>query len=503
MKYPDYNADVYNLQTSGIYIYEQYKAIDWITKFKDILNNYIQDNYFLGVGEYIKHKNIVYPKGDYVIFYAREYLGIKRPIFDDLNIDNTEEDNRIYGYDVGVLYDVGDIWDYRTSLNPLMSAAMLKKYMSYIMNYDQETWTIDYLMHMPEVILDYFNAIDIRIKWTPHKIYFYMPTSEKFYRRQEITNFISLTKTDNYEMNLPFGDCYEFVQGEHVEGERPARLWYMACEPRDGEDITPDAPTPPPDPEKAPALYGDTTYLLNDTMYQNVLPKEVWNFNKGAITPPICPDFFVFGWNFADDVFITNQRIISQRMTSYNYYLPIMPLSFVRDSGVKGYDKAFVRNNPKGFLLNLNFDMNTDITKLRQALSSIVKNIYPQEKISPDFEIVTNEEVNKNSVIWKTTNANNLLLSQNAIEKDDAKYELFIVFLSQFDKLNLEFLTFLRNKVIVPLIESRPPYTYGYNVTMTDFSTKIKNELADDAVDNTLGFTFKRHNVDLRDLGFA
>lgn len=227
MKYPDYNADVYKLKTTGVYLYEQYKALDWMKNFKDILNGYIQKNYFEGIGDYIQHKNIVYPKGDYVIFYAREYLGLKRPIYDNLDVDDTETDDRFYGYDVGVLYDVGDIWDYHFAPNPLMTAAMLKKYMSYIMDYSQETWTIDYVMHMPEVILDYFNAIDIKIKWTPHKIYFVMPTSEKFYRRQEITSFLSLTKTDNYEMNMPFGDCYEFVQGDHLEGDRPDRKYYM------------------------------------------------------------------------------------------------------------------------------------------------------------------------------------------------------------------------------------------------------------------------------------
>ena len=220
----DLIQNVFNLHFDGHYIYQQYREIPWVNEFIKVVDNYLQEKFLDKLEWYFSHKNIENKfNGDYVIFYANHYLGIKRPLSQDLKSTDTtenEDDNKFVFYDNFNHYDTGDFWDWKYTPNPLMSFGQFKRYLFYIMDYHQVTWTLDYIMHLPEVMLDSFNAYDIKVVVTPLKIYLYMPIRLNNLLRKEVTSFISMTKTDNDIMNMPFGDCFEFRQGTHIEGIR-------------------------------------------------------------------------------------------------------------------------------------------------------------------------------------------------------------------------------------------------------------------------------------------
>lgn len=236
-KMPKGYQDVFSLESKPVYIYEQYKHIRWIKEYVKIVNEYIQTNYFDELEPMLNNKHMMEPAaGNYVTFYAYYYLGIRRPLINnDPEVEDSEDGKKDVRYDVtGTFWDgPGVKWDYRFIPSPFMSFGVFKKYLAFILDYSQETWTHDYMMKLPELCIPEFKAWNIRIKWTPHKVIYQLPKATNPERELEFKNFIGMVDLDkDIYLNTPFGESWAFEIGEHTED-----TWKMVDGWQVGEEV--------------------------------------------------------------------------------------------------------------------------------------------------------------------------------------------------------------------------------------------------------------------------
>lgn len=197
---------VFDHSIKGGSLYQQYKKSQWLRDYQVVIDNYKQREYFNKLAELWEQIDVAESEHDYLTFYTKWLFGIYRP----LSGASLSE-----YFDTGRSYDTGMIYDDALKANGLITAEQYLKYIKFIIDYSQETWTIDYILkfvadyceiNINDIIVDRSNKTEIKV---------ILPN-------QDTTNeFIKVELNYRDEMGLPFGDVLSFEV--NISGEQTKR----------------------------------------------------------------------------------------------------------------------------------------------------------------------------------------------------------------------------------------------------------------------------------------
>ncbi|HDZ5024772.1 TPA: hypothetical protein RTG57_001722 [Campylobacter jejuni] len=231
--------DIFKLKKKPLYLFQQYRNIPWLHKFFLLIDRKIQEKYYSKLQEIWSARDILRTKSPYITFYARYYLGLIRPIKSNPSDESTEDptDQTRHLYDIGIKYDTRWIYDDYYQANPFISNAMFRAYLRFCLDYSQETWTHDYIVKFAAEWCEQ-DPVDVKIVFTPTKVIYYLLATTS------AREFIASHNNDEYDMNMPFFDCYEFRLGDHTRNPNSLNDLMLGYKPP-----TTWEPTIPPDVE--------------------------------------------------------------------------------------------------------------------------------------------------------------------------------------------------------------------------------------------------------------
>lgn len=158
-----------NVETTKPNIYMQYRKVEWLSEYRDIVSNYIQTAYYDYLKYYIKAMSLEIDT-QAVIPLSQHYYGI--PF---IPAGSTSAMNK---YDTGLLYDNGLFYDEGLDANVSVPYYYLYKYLKFILNYGEPCFNVDMIV----TFLADFCEVDknqIGISVDPMTITFNIPSNEQ------------------------------------------------------------------------------------------------------------------------------------------------------------------------------------------------------------------------------------------------------------------------------------------------------------------------------------
>lgn len=211
------------MELSGDYIYQQYRVDETMKLFWECLDSLIDEWYFGDtLRQMWKCRDISASNSVYMYFYARYYLGLIRPVRIDPTDYSTEYpvDNIINQYDTAVFWDNRQIWDDFGINDPEIPIALFIVMLKFVYNYGEPTWTYDLMMRYAAAMCN-MRENDIEISFEPDKVIFWLVNSAV------ARSFIDYTAQDEYKLNFPFANCYEFRIGTHRKNTDYLDEWML------------------------------------------------------------------------------------------------------------------------------------------------------------------------------------------------------------------------------------------------------------------------------------
>lgn len=205
------NKSTFEIKPSPDYIYQQYRGSPELEIFFEVIDEIIEEFYF---GETLADmwncRNISNTNSVYMYFYARYYLGLIRPVKINPNDYSTEKpaDQIINKYDTAMIYDYRFIWDDYAITDPEMPMSMFISMLQVVYDYSEITWTHDLMIRYTAKMCN-MNPNDVQMSFEPNKVIYWLVNS------QQCQAFITYMQNDEYKLNFPFADCYEFRIGTH------------------------------------------------------------------------------------------------------------------------------------------------------------------------------------------------------------------------------------------------------------------------------------------------
>lgn len=197
---------VFDHAVNGGKLYQQYKKLQWLRDYQLVVDNFKQEIYFNKLAEMWDQIDVAESEHEYLTFYTKWLFGIYRPLSGASLAEY---------YDTGRSYDTGQIYDDAVKANGLITAEQYLKYIKFIIEYSQPTWTIDYILRW---VADYcdININEIRVDYSnKNEIKVILPNSD-------VTNeFVKVELNYRDEMGLPFGNVISFEVD--LTGEKPKR----------------------------------------------------------------------------------------------------------------------------------------------------------------------------------------------------------------------------------------------------------------------------------------
>ena len=205
------NTNIFEIKPNKDYVYQQYQDSTEIAKFFEIIDDLI-DSWYFGetLEEMWKTRDIRDSNSYYMYFYCRYYLGLIRPVRIDPNNDTTEKppENIINQYDTALFWDARFIWDELNNSDPEMPMSMFTTMLSYLYDYSEETWTYDLMVRYAADMCN-MNPNDVQISFEYGKVILWLPNSSI------CRAFMTYTNQDEYKLNLPYANCYEYRLGSY------------------------------------------------------------------------------------------------------------------------------------------------------------------------------------------------------------------------------------------------------------------------------------------------
>lgn len=188
-------ANVFDLKVRGQYIYQQYRSLTWLRDYAGFIDSYIQITYYDSLQEMWDTMNVAESEDPYLTFYTKWLFGLYRPLGGASVSDY---------FDIGLPYDSSRIYDDASENNGLILADEYLKYIKFIYDYSEPTWSLDYIMRFAADYCD-ISPLEITIDLSDkNSVVFVLPPTQK---TQDFTKIII-----NYadEMCLPFGNVINF-----------------------------------------------------------------------------------------------------------------------------------------------------------------------------------------------------------------------------------------------------------------------------------------------------
>ena len=201
----------FEIKPEADYIYQQYRDSIELEKFFKCIDEIIEEFYF---GDTLKQmwacRDISDTNSAYMYFYARYYLGLIRPVKIDPNDFSTEIPNAniINEYDTAMQWDFRFIWDDYSENDPEMPMSMFIAMLKIVYDYSEITWTHDLMIRYAAKMCN-MNPNDIQMSFENTKVIYWLVNSN------QCRSFVEYMKSDEYKLNFPFSDCYEFRLGDH------------------------------------------------------------------------------------------------------------------------------------------------------------------------------------------------------------------------------------------------------------------------------------------------
>lgn len=189
------NISPFSQTTRGQYIYQQYRGLQWLRDYANFIDKYIQNKYYNKLESMWDAIDVAASQSPFLTYYTKWYFGLYRPLGGASISDY---------YDIGLSYDNNRIYDDAQDINGLIGPEEYLKYIRFIYDYSQQTWTLDYLMSFAsdycQIPIDNITLDLSDIK----QVQIILPITD---RTQEFAKLVI-----NYydEMCLPFGNVVNF-----------------------------------------------------------------------------------------------------------------------------------------------------------------------------------------------------------------------------------------------------------------------------------------------------
>lgn len=243
--------NVFEVKPEPDYVYQQYRSDATIEGFFKTIDSLIEEWYYGDTLEQMwKCRDIAESNSVYMYFYARYYLGLIRPVRIDPTDYTTEfpAANIINEYDTAVFFDNRQIWDDLGINDPEIPIALFIVMLKFVYNYGEPTWTYDLMIRYAAKMCN-IRENDIEISFEPDKVIFWLVNSAV------ARSFIDYTAQDEYKLNLPFANCYEFRVGTHRKNTDYIDEFMLGYDRPDTWPVYPFTnaqPTQPTQPTKNP-----------------------------------------------------------------------------------------------------------------------------------------------------------------------------------------------------------------------------------------------------------
>lgn len=202
-------SNIFEIQPEPDYVYYQYRE-DMELFFKAI-DQIIEENYFgRDLADLWGCRDLSNSNSTYMYFYSRYYLGLVRPVRIDPSDFSTEftSQNIINKYDTALFWDQRFIWDDFGEVSPEIPIALFIIMLRFIYHYGEVTWTHDLMIRYTAAMCN-MSPNDIEISFERDKVIYWLVNSST------CRSFIEYTKTDEYKLNFPYANCYEYRIGTH------------------------------------------------------------------------------------------------------------------------------------------------------------------------------------------------------------------------------------------------------------------------------------------------
>lgn len=186
---------IFDVRAPSQRIYQQYRAQQWLRDYAVLIDNFIQENYFSILESMWDEIDVADSEADYLTFYTKWYFGLFRPLGGSSIAEF---------YDAGIRYDMDKKYDDASKANGLITAEQYLKYIKFIYDYSQETWTIDYIIRF---VADYcgISPTDIELDYSnKNEIVVILPQLDK------CGDFIKLEISYREAMCMPFSNIVTF-----------------------------------------------------------------------------------------------------------------------------------------------------------------------------------------------------------------------------------------------------------------------------------------------------
>lgn len=187
---------IFDHQFDGTTIYQQYRSHQWLRDYSQVVANLKQELYSNQLATMWETINVAGSESDYLTYYTKWLFGLYRPLGGASLAEY---------YDTGRRFDSDMIYDDAQSSNGLITAEQYLKYIKFIIDYQQPTWTMDWVIKFvseycnvdpDEIGVDFSDKTQIGIS---------LPLSD-------VTNeFVKLEINYRDEMGLPFGNVLSFI----------------------------------------------------------------------------------------------------------------------------------------------------------------------------------------------------------------------------------------------------------------------------------------------------